>query len=111
MLDVPAYTTWCRPAVVCVHELEKGHVFLFVCGLPAVVPAAIPDMLASRLLPEQVEEEAAFKAAMPGGLTQLAAEPKLCLSYADDRVSNTAAKGIAVQLTVRPVMHMGVGWG
>lgn len=47
---------------------------------------ALPEMLASRLLPEQVEQEAAWKAAMPGGLQQLVTEPRLCLEYANNLV-------------------------
>lgn len=47
---------------------------------------ALPEMLASRLLPEQVEQEAAWKAAMPGGLAQLATRPHVCLKDANDQV-------------------------
>jgi hypothetical protein len=47
---------------------------------------ALPEMLASRLLPEQVEQESAWKAAMPGGLQQLVTEPRLCLEYANNLV-------------------------
>lgn len=43
-------------------------------------------MLASRLLPDQVEQEAAWKAAMPGGLQQLAAQPREAMDYANDQV-------------------------
>lgn len=46
-------------------------------------------MLASRLLPEQVDQEAAWKAAMPGGLQQLVTEPRLCLEYANNLVRRT----------------------
>lgn len=44
-------------------------------------------MLASRLLPEQVDQEAAWKACLPGGLAQLAAQPRSSLEYADNHVS------------------------
>jgi hypothetical protein len=43
-------------------------------------------MLASRLLPEQVEQEAAWKACLPGGLAQLAAQPRASLEYANNQV-------------------------
>lgn len=60
-------------------------VCMHVCVLH-VCPAALPEMLASRLLPEQVDQEAAWKAAMPGGLQQLVTEPRLCLEYANNLV-------------------------
>ncbi|KAF8061891.1 hypothetical protein HT031_004151 [Scenedesmus sp. PABB004] len=47
---------------------------------------SIPELLASRLLPEQVEQEAAWRAAMPGGLAQLAAQPNVALEYAEGQV-------------------------
>lgn len=47
---------------------------------------ALPEMLASRLLPDQVEQEAAWKAAMPGGLQQLATQPREAMDYANDQI-------------------------
>lgn len=50
------------------------------------VLAALPEMLASRLLPDQVDQEAAWKAAMPGGLQGLATQPREAMEYANDQV-------------------------
>lgn len=63
----------------------------FCCCCAAA--AALPEMLASRLLPDQVEQEAAWKAAMPGGLQQLAAQPREAMDYANDQVGDVGRSG------------------
>ena len=60
---------------------------------------ALPEMLASRLLPEQVEQEAAWKAAMPGGLQQLVTEPRLCLEYANNLVRGCSSCNFNMTMT------------
>jgi hypothetical protein len=65
---------------------------LLLLLLVVVVSAsALPEMLASRLLPEQVDQEARWKAAMPGGLQRLATQPREAMEYANDQVLTVCA--------------------
>eukprot|EP00775_Hariotina_reticulata_P003961 gene3961-4214_t len=71
MTHMQLYAIWC---VVAAHSAGG-------CLLPG-----LPEMLASRLLPEQVEAEATWRGQLVGGLAQLASQPSVCLEYADAQV-------------------------
>lgn len=58
------------------------------------MPAALPELLASRLLPEQVEQEAAWRTAMPG-YDYLATQPNVVLDFAETKVGQ--GKGFVVK--------------
>jgi hypothetical protein len=63
-----------------------GACALLLLLLLLLSSAALPEMLASRLLPEQVAQEAQWKGALPGGLQRLATQPREAMDYANDQV-------------------------